>query len=269
MSVQHERIEKLCEELRLSSVAAKYGSLADHAAHGDQGYTDFLLNVLEEEYQVRQVRTRSILSRMAGFPSIKTLDEYDFNFAVGAPKKLLQDLVSLSFIKRKENVILLGPCGVGKTHLAIALGYAATLQGLKTRFISAADLMLQLETAKRQGNYPHVMRRSVLGPSLLIIDEVGYLPMQRDQAHLFFQVVAKRYESGSVILTSNLSFGEWSETFANNAALTAAMLDRLLHHAHVIQIRGDSYRLKEKRKAGILAQAVRQKKTGIDENASC
>ncbi|SDE59023.1 IstB-like ATP binding protein [Desulfuromonas thiophila] len=151
-----------------------------------------------------------------------------------------------------NNVILLGPSGTGKTHLALTLGYRATQCGVKVRFISAADLMLQLESAQRQGRYKEVLRRSVLGPRLLIIDEIGYLPFSDTQANLFFQVIAKRYEEGSVILTSNLSFGEWEQAFGGNTALTSAMLDRLLHHAHVIQIRGDSYRLKEKRRAGIM-----------------
>ena len=112
--------------------------------------------------------------------------------------------------------------------------------------------MFQLEKAQQQGRLDQYLRRSLLGPHLLIIDEVGYLPLQGNQANLFFQVIAKRYEHGSIILTSNLSFGEWDSTFASNSALTAAMLDRLLHHAHIVQIKGDSYRLREKRKAGIV-----------------
>ncbi len=124
--------------------------------------------------------------------------------------------------------------------------------------MTAADLILQLETARRQGRYQAVMRRSVMGPSLLIIDEIGYLPLTGDQANLFFQVIAKRYESGSVILTSNLSFGEWEQTFGGNAALTSAMLDRLLHHSHLLQIRGDSYRLKGKYKAGIIRKVSKE-----------
>jgi len=252
MSLQHERILELCDRLSLTAMAAQYATLADQSSRQDASFSDYLLTLLEVETTARQGRTRATLERMAGFPAIKTLADYDFRFATGAPKKLIQELSTLAFIQRQENVILLGPSGVGKTHLAIALGHAATQNGMKVRFLSAADLMLQLETAQRQGNYRHVMRRCVLGPSLLIIDEVGYLPMSRDQAHLFFQVIAKRYESGSVILTSNLSFGDWQENFANDAALTGAMLDRLLHHAHVIQIRGDSYRLKEKMRAGIV-----------------
>lgn len=130
---------------------------------------------------------------------------------------------------------------------------------MKVRFITAADLMLQLEAAQRQGAYVSWLKRSVLGPRLLVVDEISYLPPSADQANLFFPVVAKRYETGSVILTSNLSFGEWQQTFGGNAALMSAMLDRLLHHAHVIHIRGDSYRLKDKRRAGIIGSEAGEK----------
>ncbi len=136
-----------------------------------------------------------MFARIAGFPAIKTLDQYDFNFATGAPRKQIMELVSLAFVERAENVVFLGPSGVGKTHLAIALGYLATQKGYKTRFFSAADLVLMLEAAQRQGRYRQVMHRAVNAYKLLIIDEIGYLPMSRDQANLFFQVVAQRYEA--------------------------------------------------------------------------
>jgi DNA replication protein DnaC len=161
----------------------------------------------------------------------------------------------LSFIERAENVVLLGPSGVGKTHLAIALGLRATAASVKTRFVTAADLMLQLQTAKRQGRFANYMNHAVLGPKLLIVDEIGYLPFGREEASLFFQVVAKRYERGSIVLTSNLPFAQWATAFADDATLTAAMLDRLLHHAHIVQIQGDSYRLKDKRKAGLIRKS--------------
>lgn len=253
---QHERLIALCEQLKFHAVGEVYPDLADTAAKKEASYIDYLEEILKAEYEVRQGRSRHTLAKMAGFPAIKTLEEYDFEFAGGAPRQRLLDLAGLAFLERRENVILLGPSGTGKTHLAIALGYRATQCGIKVRFISAADLMLHLESAQRQGRYKEVLRRSVLGPRLLIIDEIGYLPFSETQANLFFQVIAKRYEAGSVILTSNLSFGEWEQSFGGNTALTSAMLDRLLHHAHVIQIRGDSYRLKEKRKAGVLGQQL-------------
>lgn len=236
MNLQTQRLHELCEGLGLSGVEVNYAALAQTAAKQESSYTDYLEQCLKAEQQSRQQRTRSVLLKMAGFPAIKQLEDYDFKFAVGAPKKQIEALASLSFIQRKENIVLLGPSGVGKTHVAIALGYRATQAGLKTRFITAADLLLQLDTAQRQGRLKQTMQRSVSGPSLLIIDEIGYLPMTRDQANLFFQVIVKRYEKGAIILTSNLSFGQWDETFAGNTALTSAMLDRILVTVRPIHI---------------------------------
>ncbi len=143
---------------------------------------------------------------------------------------------------------------MGKTHLAIGLGLKAANAGIKTRFTTAADLMLQVETAVRQGRLADLMK-GLSRYALLIVDEIGYLPLSREQAHLFFQIVAARYERGSTIMTSNLSFSTWDQAFAGDRVLTAAMLDRLLHHAQVAQIQGESYRLKDKRKAGIIGPA--------------
>ncbi|MCB1647219.1 MAG: IS21-like element helper ATPase IstB [Pseudomonadales bacterium] len=257
-ALQHEQIQMLCDELKLQSVAEQYIDLAQQAASTESSYISFLTDILKHEREARQTRSRHTMVKMAGFPAIKTLDDYDFKFATGAPKKTIMTLADLAFIERKENVVLLGPSGTGKTHLAIALGYLATQRNLKVRFMTAADMLLQLETAQRQGRYEEVLRRSILGPSLLVIDEIGYLPLAREQSNLFFQVIAKRYESGSVILTSNLSFGEWEQAFGGNTALTSAMLDRLLHHSHVIQIRGDSYRLREKLKSGVVKKPSKQ-----------
>lgn len=186
--------------------------------------------------------------QFAGLPQIKTLEAYDFKYASGAPKAQLQELARLSFIERAENLVFVGPGGVGKTHPAQAFGYRAIMQQAKTRFITAADLMLQLATAQTQGKLKSYLQRGVLSPKPLIIDEIGYLPFGREEAHLLFNVVAKGYEKGSRILTSNLPFSQWANAFANGATLTAALLDRLLHQCHIIQINGDSYRLKDKKK---------------------
>ena len=255
MNLQDDRIQSACQALTLNAIAEQYPHLAQQAADGDASFTDFLEACLQAEQDERRRRSRSMLTKFAGFPAIKLIEEYDFKFAAGAPKKTVQTLCSMAFIERRENVIFLGPSGVGKTHLAIGLGYKATQAGIKVRFVTAADLVLQLEKAQQRGQLDQYLRRSLLGPSILIIDEVGYLPLQGNQANLFFQVIAKRYEHGSIILTSNLSFGEWDSTFAGNTALTAAMLDRLLHHAHIVQIKGDSYRLREKKKAGVFTPA--------------
>ena len=254
-NLQHDRITELCRELRLGAMPDLYGAIAQNAANNkDVSYCDFLEEVLRAEREAKRCRAREMLTRVAGFPVIKILDDFDFGFATGAPKAQIQELASLGFVERCENIVLLGPSGTGKTHLAIAFGYLATQRAWKVRFLSAADLVLTLETAQRQGRLPEAMYRTVALPKLLIIDEIGYLPFGREHANLFFQVVAKRYEKGSLILTSNLTFGSWDQAFAGDAVLTAAMLDRLLHHATVVQITGESYRLKDKRRAGVLAR---------------
>lgn len=247
-----EQVDALCTELALTAVASHYATLADEAAKKKRSFIEFLESVLAEEASLREERRRETLRRLAAFPSVKTLEQFDFEAAPGVPKARIQELAGLAFIERRENVIFLGPSGTGKSHLATALGVRATERRYKVRFVTAADLVLQLEKARREHRFDQYLKRAILGPSLLILDEIGYLPLKKEQADMFFQVVAKRYEQGSVILTSNLSFGDWEETFDGNAALTSAMLDRLLHHAHVIQIRGDSYRLRQARQSGLI-----------------
>lgn len=256
MNLQHERITALCAELRLSAVAENYPPIAQNAVEQAHSFADFLETVLSAEKAARHGRTRSTMTRLAGFPAIKTLEQFDYEFAGGVPRATIQELSALAFVERNENVVLVGPSGVGKTHLAIGLGYLATQAGIKTRFISAADLMLALAAAARQGTVAETLKRGVLAYRLLIIDEIGYLPMNREQANLFFQVIAKRYERGATIVTSNLPFGQWDQTFAGDATLTAALLDRLLHHAHIVPIQGESFRLRNKRKAGVFPAAL-------------
>lgn len=252
MNIQHERLTELGNQLALEQLVNNGIALSQQAADNNWPYSDYLEKILLAEQAGREQRRQSMLTRTAGFPAAKTLANYDFSFAAGVPRQQVESLASLAFVPRNENVIFLGPSGVGKTHLAIALGYNAVNAGIKTRFISAADLLLQLTTAKRQDRYQAVLKRSILAPKLLIIDEVGYLPFNSDEAKHFFQVITKRYEKGSTILTSNLPFGQWDKTFASDQALTSAMLDRLLHHSHVIQMKGESYRLKNKQKAGVI-----------------
>lgn len=259
MNIQEEQLDHLCQALQLHAVANSYTALVQQAIASEQSYLAFLTRLLEQEYAARQQRSRHILARMAGFPVIKTLADFDFSYSSGVPQQQIEQLAGLAFVERQENIILLGPSGTGKTHIAIALGYLATQAGIKTRFVTAADLLLQLETAFQQNRYEQALCRIITHPRLLIIDEIGYLPMSQQQANLLFQVIAKRYERGSVILTSNLSFGQWDQTLANDKVLAAALLDRLLHHAHILQFKGNSYRLKDKLKSGLMTLSSSQK----------
>lgn len=250
MNLQHERIASLCTQLKLERIGAEWPHLAQRAVQDEASLGDFLEQLLHTETNAREARKRQVLLHLATLPAVKTLEQYDFGFASGAPRAQIQELASLAFIERAENIVLLGPSGVGKSHLATALAYRATQAGLKTRFITAADLMMQLATARQQDRLKAYFNRAVVGPKLLVVDEIGYLPFGREEANLFFNVVAKRYERGAIILTSNLPFAQWASAFADDQTLTAAMLDRLLHHAHIVQITGESYRLKDKRRAG-------------------
>ena len=258
MNLQHERIATLCDTLNLPFVAQGYGAAAQEAAKREMGYSDFLAGLLTEEACGRKLRKQSMMTRLAGFPAVKTLDDFNYDFAKGVKKSQLEELAGLGFVERNENVVLVGPSGVGKTHLAIALGYRATQAGIKTRFMTAADLLLMLTTAHLQNSLKTLMHRAIKAYRLLIIDEIGYLPMNRDQANLFFQVIAALYEKGSLIVTSNLTFGQWDTTFAQDTTLTAALLDRLLHHAHIVPIAGQSYRLKHQRQAGMMHTSARE-----------
>lgn len=261
MNLQQERIVTLCEALSLPFVAQGYGAAAQEAARTEMAYSDFLEGLLREEAAGRRVRKQSMMTRLAGFPAIKTLDDFSYDFAKGVKKSQIEELAGLGFVERNENVVLIGPSGVGKTHLAIALGYRAAQAGIKTRFMTAADLLLLLTTAYTQNNLKAVMHRAIKAYRLLILDEIGYLPMNREQANLFFQVIAALYEKGSLIVTSNLPFGQWDATFAQDTTLTAALLDRLLHHAHIVPIAGESYRLKHQRQAGMMQAATREGRT--------
>lgn len=250
MNLQHQRIEALCAQMKFAAVQQQWPAIAQQAAQEQASFAEFLERLLDAETRVRQDRKVSTLLKLATMPAVKTLEQFEWKEAPGAPKAQIVELAHLAFVERAENVILLGPSGVGKTHVALALAYRAVSAGHKVRFITAADLMLQLATARSQGRLKEYFNRAVLGPKLLVVDEIGYLPFGREEANLFFNVVAKRYERGSMVLTSNLPFTQWAGAFADDQTLTAAMLDRLLHHAHVVQITGESYRLRDKRRAG-------------------
>ena len=248
----NEHIENICKELQLPMFSEHHHELSNRAAKESWKYSEYLLEILKLEANNRAVRSRATLTKMAGFPTIKTLEQFDFDFTVGVNRRQIEELSTLEFIKRKENIILLGQSGVGKTHLAIALAYAAVQHRMKARFITISDLIMQMSNAKREKRYDSFIKQAIMAPSLLVIDEIGYFPMNKEDAHHFFQVISRRYERGATIVTSNLVFSQWSGIFANDKVVTTAILDRLLHHSHVINILGDSYRLKEKKEEGLV-----------------
>ena len=246
----HERIEEYCKEFKLPAMLNTYQDLANTAAKETLSYSDYLLALLEEESKQRAQRGKAMVLKTAGFPVLKTMETFDYKSS-SLNQTQLQQLSSLSFVERKENILLLGPSGVGKTHLAIALGYLCTQSRIKTRFMTMADLLLQLESAQYMHKLDNYLKRFMQN-RVLILDEFGYIKLNEAQANLLFQVINKKYETGSIIITTNLPFTKWKEVLNNDEALTAAILDRLIHHSHIINIQGESYRLKQKRKAGIL-----------------
>ncbi|MFN7093909.1 MAG: IS21-like element helper ATPase IstB [Burkholderiales bacterium] len=250
-----DKIAQACESLKLTGILSSYQSIADNCAKEGLSYTEYLAQILNYETVTREQRKQQTLLKLAGFPKAKKLEEFDFTCAQ-VNHAQIQELATLRFMHNNENVILLGPSGTGKTHLAIGLGYIATQQERKVKFITAADLMLQMQAAHAQNKLDKYLNRYVKTTRILIIDEFGYLRFNEQQANFFFQLVNKRYETGSLIITSNLTFTKWKEVLNDDEALTAAILDRLIHHSSIVLIQGDSYRLKQKKKAGILPASL-------------
>jgi len=249
MSLQTERIQLLMQRLSLTEMVHGYQALSEQASQKNLPYCDFLEQVLESEANVRQERNIKVRTQLAGFPDLKRLEQFDFKFPASIDEKKIRELASLRFLERHENAVFLGPPGVGKTHLAVSLGMEAIRHGFSVYFVSLPDLLDRLVQAQAENR----MRRKMAHLRkcrLLILDEIGYRSLDRQATTCLFQLISERYERGSMILTSNKGYGEWGSIFQDNV-IASAILDRLLHHSHTLNIKGESYRLKEKRKAGV------------------
>lgn len=244
-----EKVRGQLESLKLLTAAAHLEGRLQAATERQASYLAFLADLLEGELTVRQQRHLDMHTRMARLPYRKTLAEFDFSFQPSIDEKTIRELATMTFVRQAANVVFLGPPGVGKTHLAVALAMEALSQGFSVYFITMAQLVDDLRRA-HEGRRLDVRMRQYLRPKLLILDEAGYTHLDPMAANLVFQLVNTRYERGSIILTSNKSFGEWGELFGD-AVLASAVLDRLLHHSHIVNIRGQSYRLREKVRAGV------------------
>jgi len=251
-AVIHARVVEQLTRLRLRYVAERLDAVLAEAARAEPTYLDFLDTVLRQEVEAKQ-RTRVAMGlKIAHFPAVKTLEEFEFKFQPSIDQRLVRELATGRFLTQADNVLIFGAPGVGKTHLAIALGRAVVEAGHSVLFVSATALLAALARAETDGQ---LADRLMLfsKPKLLIIDALGYLPFERRSAHLFFQLVARRYERGSLLITTNQVVTQWGTVFGDEV-LAAAILDRLLHHSHTLMIQGESYRLKQKKKAGLLGQ---------------
>jgi DNA replication protein DnaC len=245
---EYDLLIRQLKHLRLGRIAEVLDSHTQRAVAANMSYLDFLRGLIQETMNAQEARSVNGRIKAARFPYLKTLEQFDFSFQPSVSRQKVAELATLRFIENHENVILLGPPGVGKTHVAIGLALKACEASYKVLFLTLADLVSQLHAAL--ADHSLAARLKALSQvALLVIDEVGYVPLDKASADHLFQVVARRYETGSIILTSNKAFTEWGNLLGGDSVVASAILDRLLHHSVVFNIKGESYRLREKRDA--------------------
>jgi len=241
----HERLLEDLTILKLSRIAEIYRETLDEGARKNVSILEVLSTLFAEEAIARAERTLQRRIRQARLPKRKTLEDYDFTFPKRIPKQKILRLFDCQFVEKHECYVFIGSTGTGKSHLLDALGYRACERGISVRFTRVIDMINVLTTAQINGTLEKALRAYV-NPSLLLLDELGYLPIDKRGADLMFQVVAARYESGSIVLTTNRAFKDWGKIFDVDNTLATAMIDRLMHHGEALIIRGDSYRMKDK-----------------------
>jgi len=251
----YERLHNNLMNLKLDTIEAILDNYLELAAKEGKTTMEVLDYLLEQERKHKDATAIDRRMKSAVFPIKKTLEEFNFDFQPSIEKSVIEDLVTLRFIHNAENLVLLGPPGVGKSHIAIAIGIEAVKAGFSTYFVNASNLIEKLKKANREGVLEKKIR-DYIRYNLLIIDEMGYLPFDEEGAHCLFQLISKRYERSSTIFTSNKSYGEWGEIFKDHV-IAAALLDRILHHCTTINIKGESYRLKERKRQGIKTEIVK------------